>query len=432
MDLLPNLNELIPILDVNSPFYECGFNMSFADLSFQQKLQVLCDVIRQTIYPNGFPNPDNDILEMNGNCYTASKCFLNYAKKLNVGVNHRCALVRKRSFDLEDVTSIHVVALIDSEDGHTYQVDSTPFVGYKYGSVDDVTYSKLYEECVVIDDKIDKFLYRFRKIIYEDFSNNLDISKIDEIIELCSMVDTMPILKGYAALVLKIIYKHSSVPDEKEKIRVMLDKIKPCTRNNAVKLREVEEKLKIATTEWEEELNDLKSSDSSPKRQQELAINIVQENKWLNSALERYIYINGTKIRLSSINPRFFLANRYQTLIIPQIKSFDSCCFLRDVLHDSENSSIVWNYFLDLALQTEQTQLNPTLFSGVNFAKSELERLNILLSREDSGISSKARNGNVLVSSNYSEDALNFLIGYPEHQSMNKFMYPNPILVKKK
>ena len=32
---------------------------------------------------------------------------------------------------------------------------------------------------------------------------------------------------------------------------------------------------------------------------------------------------------------------------------------------------------------------------------------------------------------NYSEQSLRFLIGYPEHQVMTKFMYPNPKLVKK-
>ena len=57
--LLPNQNELKPIKN-NSLFYDCGFNEDFNKLSFKTKLQVLCDIVRQSIYPCGKPNPDND------------------------------------------------------------------------------------------------------------------------------------------------------------------------------------------------------------------------------------------------------------------------------------------------------------------------------------------------------------------------------------
>lgn len=174
MNLLPSLEELIPIVDKNNIFYECGFNVKFNNFPFQKKLQILCDIVRQSVYPNGLPNPDNDIIELNGNCYTASFCFFNYVRKLNIDVNARCALARKRLFDMDDVTTIHVVVLIDSEEGHTYQVDPTPFAGYKYGSVDDITYKGVYDEYVVIDDTINNYLYKFRKIIYDDYTNRFN------------------------------------------------------------------------------------------------------------------------------------------------------------------------------------------------------------------------------------------------------------------
>jgi len=107
MDLLPKLDELLPIQE--GVFKECGFNTNFNKLSFEKQLQVLCDIVRQSVYPNGVPNPDNDIKKMSGNCVTASYCFLDYIKSLNIGCNPRCVLARKRTFDGDDVTTTHVI-----------------------------------------------------------------------------------------------------------------------------------------------------------------------------------------------------------------------------------------------------------------------------------------------------------------------------------
>lgn len=38
MNLLPILEELIPIVDKNNIFYECGFNVKFNNFPFQKKI----------------------------------------------------------------------------------------------------------------------------------------------------------------------------------------------------------------------------------------------------------------------------------------------------------------------------------------------------------------------------------------------------------
>ena len=38
MNLLPSLEELIPIVDKNNIFYECGFNVKFNNFPFQKKI----------------------------------------------------------------------------------------------------------------------------------------------------------------------------------------------------------------------------------------------------------------------------------------------------------------------------------------------------------------------------------------------------------
>lgn len=238
MDLLPNIDELKPISNNKNIFFDCGFNTNFNDISFEQKLQILCDIVRQSIYPNGHPNPDNDLIEMNGNCYTAAYCFIDYLKKLNITIDAKPVLVRKRSFDIDEVTSIHIAVLINSKDGHIYQVDPVRFAGYKFGNVEDITYKKTYDEYVVITDEIKYILYKLRKIIYDDYISNFNANKINEYIELCEIIGTYPILKGYVAKVLKIIQKNLDNNYDKAIIQEKINIIKPCNKCNIEKINE--------------------------------------------------------------------------------------------------------------------------------------------------------------------------------------------------
>jgi len=70
--LLPNREELVPITNKKNTFYECGFNSDFDSLSFEKQLQVICDIVRQSIYVSPFPHPEEGIDNLVGNCYTAA------------------------------------------------------------------------------------------------------------------------------------------------------------------------------------------------------------------------------------------------------------------------------------------------------------------------------------------------------------------------
>ena len=48
MDLLPSLEELIPIVDNNNIFYEGDFNIKFHEVPFQKKIKILCDIVRKS------------------------------------------------------------------------------------------------------------------------------------------------------------------------------------------------------------------------------------------------------------------------------------------------------------------------------------------------------------------------------------------------
>lgn len=438
MNLLPSLDELIPIINENNVFYECNFNTNFNILSLKRKLQVLCDLVRQSIYPNGFPNPDNDIFEMNGNCYTAAFCLSKYLNELNIGRNVRCALARKRIFDVDEITTTHVVVLVDSDDGHIYQLDPTPFPGYKYGSVDDVTYKKIYEEYVVIDYSINELLYSFRKIIYEDSLHKFNRSKIHCCLELCNSIHEFPILKGYAATVLKIVKKYIDTEYEKNKIQELINSIKPYNKINTEKMIELKNKMQVYFNEWVQELRDLQHSDTDIKRQSELAIAITQERKWIDDSYEKFILINGKKTRISCVNPRFLYESHYNTIFCD---SSQSKGLLSSVI---KNKLLISGYDVNLNLSAGDLRIVPITFfrlnNKINFniipdiisvllLDSNSDNINLLNNRQINNTFFDDFSQDSVC--NYSEQSLRFLIGYPEHQVMTKFMYPNPKLVKK-
>ena len=389
IDLLPSRNELKPVMK-DSAFYECGFNIDFNKLSFENKLQVLCDIVRQSVYPSGKPDPDNDIKDMKGNCYTSSFILMNYLKELNLGSNHRCVFARKRSFDLDEVTTIHVVLLVDNE-GHTYQVDSAPFVGYKYGSVDDITYHGIYDEYVLIDRDINSLLNKYRKIIIDENYVN-----VEECIRLCNYLDEYPILKGYASLALKCIKGRITSEYDKSNINGIINKIKPYNSSNTDNVKLVKERLNKEYEKWYSELNDLVSSNTNYKRQLELLVWINQEHRWYDKSKVPLYNVNGIYYKLSAFTPRFMLDNNLSCIISD--KDYDGDC--------------VHKYYCDFT-----DKLNYIPFSNID--KGHVVLLN------------GCNTDGLLTSNNCVDSSLYFLSGYPYEMVMTKFMYPNPKLIKK-
>ena len=184
-----------------------------------------------------------------------------------------------------------------------------------------------------------------------------------------------------------------------------IDLIKPYNKNRPDKLKQLNNKLKIETGIWLEELRDLQHSNINLKRQSELAITIVQENKWIDNTYERFIKIDGEKVRLSSINPRFLYEKGYNVVLD---KLYNQVFKIRLI---DKSGFQIYEYVTDLSKPTKQLGIKPILFSYL-FREKDIE----LVSN--------------YTSNSYNESSLDFLIGYPEHQIMTRFMYPNPRLVK--
>ena len=100
IELLPNKIELSPIINDWETFYDSNFNDDFDNLDFKSKLQILVDIVRQTIMYNEYPNPLDEEQKLIGDSYSACKILVNYLHKMNIGYNYRIILT---SDSLQDI-----------------------------------------------------------------------------------------------------------------------------------------------------------------------------------------------------------------------------------------------------------------------------------------------------------------------------------------
>ncbi len=458
-NLLPNIKELKPIIDSNSTFYDCGFNNEFDLLTEEQKLQIICDIVRQTIFPTPFPNPEMDLRDLKGNCTTASLIAKEYLEKSNLCKNIKFVMARKRKFDPDDIVSIHTMLLIEGNDGCIYQFDSTPFVGYKFGKVENIN-NRFYEEYTEVTDEMRYFLDMFKEIIYLNSINKIDLNKIDFYVNICLESLQYKSLNAYCGNALKCLMKYIIDVDKKSKIECLVKRLRPYSKTNIPKKEYQKELLKKQVSIWEEELEDLKTSNKNLKRQLELSQNIIQELKMLYPEYERERVINDRKMKLSFINPRVLYEYGLNTIMIKTSAYYLGC---EDIIKSTFTNQYhsTGEYSVNLSLKTEQTGIKPLLFShplGETCIRSLSGKSTVLLIEADpKTILNQKRelrenfckdmwnkeviwlDGEPIIwdpfvtnlihgTDNASEAALHYLIAYPEHQNMTRFMYPNPKL----
>lgn len=459
--LLPNKEELIPIMDEKNTFYECGFNKDFDLLSFEKQLQIICDLVKQTIYASPFPHPVEGINNLVGNCYTAAYVSKKYLEKLKIVKNVKIVFGRARIFEPEDDTTIHLLNLVEDENGTVYQFDATPFVGYCMGKVRKIS-KPIYQEYVEVDSELEFFVKMFIEIIYNEHNGLLTTKKINYYLKIIDMASNYDILRGYCAKCLKILSKYLT-GYEKENVLLLASQLKKYSKLNKEEYRKRIDVINKEIYKWEEELFDLKLSNSNIKRQLELASNIIQEKKMFDPSFERYANISGVQFRLSFINPRVLRELLLNTIMIKPSAYFVK----KDKIIREEmlfNNLYYGEYNIDLSKVTEQTGIKPMLFShplGEEYIRSMMGNSTILLVNDAAdNLNKKKRklrnelcndmwnkqikwidNENILwhpfvtnlihSADDYSESALHYLIGYPEHQAMTRFMYPNKKLVRK-
>ena len=174
--LLPKIDDLEPIVDSRQTFSETPFIRDFYKLNDDEKLQILADIVRQTMIYEEIPNPLIEKELLIGDDYTSSKIFIDYLKSLNLFNDAQFVLVSNRkNIDIDSFYDCHFSVLVNGINNKTYLVDTTPDIGYGFGEVNELSNRDLYNKYIVLDSNIINIIdiirddmYDIRKGIYND------------------------------------------------------------------------------------------------------------------------------------------------------------------------------------------------------------------------------------------------------------------------
>ena len=459
---LPSIDELKPITNEWNTFYKCGFNKEFNSLTFIQKLQIVNDLVRQTIKPASYPNPSTELLDLVGDCHTAANAVIEYLKYLNIGKNIRYVMCRQKPYEIEDVVTRHAAVLVDDDFGNTYFVDATPFVGYMFGKVVKLGKETPYKDIQEISGIKMKYLRYFRQFLYEYKNPNI-FNKGTSIFECKKIIYEaikFPIFYGMICKCLSIISKESTDEKEKNYIRHLIKKLNPNKQTQTPERTLIKKNLLMTQiVNWKKELLELQKNNSNERRQLELAQWIFQETKLLDDSYEVYVNIGQPNNRISNLTPRVFLEEGLNVFFIkPSAYFINKQYEIMEMI--KKNFEIVYIHKGNLTTPMPLTNLVPinyihthgdmfnTPMNGttdiitVKGAAKTLRKFKKVIREQFSPINENKKviwaNKEIVWDSNVfncihstdnpMEACLHFQAFCPEQQLLTKFMYPNPVL----
>lgn len=454
--LLPKIDDLEPIVDSRQTFSETPFIRDFYKLDDDEKLQILADIVRQTMIYEKIPNPLIEKKLLIGDDYTSSKIFIDYLKSLNLFDDTQLVLVSNRkNIDINNYYDCHFSVLVNGINNKTYLVDVTPDIGYGFGEVNNLSNRDLYNKYIVLDsndiniiDIIRNDIYNISKGIYND--KQIDNYKIIRKFFSNKVFDGI-LLKYYNCVYMSNFDKLKSI------MKIDFHDRVDCINNTYLQ----NELYKTKTIQnWQELLKKLVVESNNLKEQQRIAQYICSELK-----LSRTIEINGNLIKLNHITPRLLWENEYNVVIIK------SSAFLMGIQASCEDyviskrKDIISSYMCNMG-EKNMFGLRPMAYFHPHGLKYEFQMNGpnkvVLVSENAKELNERKHyirdnstriiqnhlvnwfngekvlwdtnlNTNLVHSTDDAVEAsIHLLSGYPEYQSFTRFNYPNPVLRKEK
>lgn len=432
--ILPSIDELIPITIDSKTFSGSVLNKDFTLLSFKDKLQVLNDIVRQSMIYTENVNPLSETDTLIGDDYTAALISKSYLNELNIGKNIRLAFARGTKFDNNIVK---VVLLVDD-----YLFDATPKVGYKYGYVSLSKY--VYQEYEVIEGELEIIFNKLRSINFILDNSSVSNEELREYISFLNYSIKYDVLTTY----INKIY---------DKINLKYDYNLVFNKRSEYDTIKMLKQAKI----WSAELKDLINSDKDYKRQIELAQNITLLQNIINST-DSPICDIGRKIKMSELTPRVFLETGLSLVMIkPSAYIFNWENEVKERFLEGKYNE-VGKYFKSLSSETDLGLVPMKMFHphGYKYIREMTGPTEIFLlerTASDVGrIKKKLRqeykirvNGDEVMwfdnklikwnpiclnfahsSDDPCEACMGYTVFYPEYQVMTRFMYPNPLIIE--
>lgn len=475
--LLPKNYDLEPIEDENGTFSDCYFNDKFEDLSFESKLRVVCDLIRQSSLPEYYADPSTDVEELTGDCFTMSKATIQYLKYLNVGSKYEYVMVNRRPFDpIDKQYAKHAIVIVSDENGERWQVDSSTWMAYGFGTVSKegtdeqiiLDYETITDNDSLIIDKIKEMRFRIHR------GDILSGDEISDYLNFISEAETGHLIgfagEAYASLAsytgdltMKTFYADKAIkldPFRGGNESLIQYATSPELFYEARKL--LADSVIKQCNIWQSELDELVERGCDLERQLLLSQWIVNEKQFNGLVPPEKININGRNYPLTSITPRLLMELGLNTVIIkPSAYYLGVDSTVREAIR---KKGIAAKYDMDPTLPTRLSGITPLLFShslGDRYHRACSGRNTVLLVSDDAedlheikatlrkSLGRYILNRSVIWSDgqpidwhpyymnyihttdNPPEAAMHLLMGFPELSVMNRWMYPSPTLVNK-
>ena len=454
--LLPDIEELKPIVDSRLTFSGTPFIREFYKLNEIEKIQILVDIVKQTMIYNPLPNPDLEKKCLIGDDYTASLVFIDYVKSLKLFKDIQLVLVsNKKNIDIDNYYDCHFSILVKDINNREYIVDATPNIGYGIGEVNDLSNRDLYNKYIVVDEQLKTIIDMIRRDMY-DIENHIYSSKQIDNYKNIRKVLSRDIFNGLLLKYYNCIM-NSEYNSFKEIIRIDFhDKI-----NYINDISSKNDLNKISVTKClYDSLRNITKTNSDYEQQQKLAQLICSEAK-----IKKTININGVEVELNHITPRLLWEYGYNVVILKSssyLAGISASCEdyvipKRDKIINSYMSNLgeknTYNlrpmaYFHPHGLKYEFQMNGPNKIILVNDKQDVLNKRKHYL-REN--MTKKIQNhfvrwfngekimwdtnlntNLVHVTDDATEASIHLLAGYPEYQAFTRFNYPNPVLRKEK
>lgn len=440
-NILPRyIKELTPISGNRNTFGENTFRNPYNELTFEQKLKVAVDLVRQSILYCEIPNPQLEMITLSGDSYTACCILKDYLIQNNLGKHHTICFVEGKKYEIIDMPSTHFILLVSDYNDNWFQLDPSPMVDYKCGQVESYS-NKWYKICLPIENKKEEYLKEIRQSIFQTkFLHKNSASRAYEMAY--EMMDKYNLFSGY--------YEMLCLMTGNLKQGINIEKIR--ATNKPV----LEHELESLTSQ----LIELQKYNVSLERQLSLIQDIHRIEIELERASESKILINDKIINISNLTPRLFYSLKLNTVMIKPSSFY--------INKDEEFAKIMQgekkmsnNYFTNMG-DTSKYGIPLMKFfhpDGYKYCDEMNGLCNIFLVNEPTevllnrkrairkeyaslyeGKTVKWFNGKELKwtslgmnmvhsSDNSCEACCNFQSIFPESQLMTRFMYPNPKLI---
>lgn len=455
-NLLPKVDDLKTIVDSRETFSESPLTKDFKLLSENDQLQVLADIVRQTMKYDKYSNPDYDLDLLVGDDYTSSKVFINYLNDL--GLYHSAFLVicgSREEIDIDGFNKSHFAVMVEDINNKKYLVDTTPDIGYSFGEVKNLHEDKVYTSFVIVNSEIDEFINVIRKTMYE-ISNGV---YKPEHIELFKTYKKYFYRECFNGLLLK--YNECIDTSKFTELQIIFNN-EFNNKINELKMLEQENNIykKEVLVKWKEQLKLLLEHSKDNKAQQKIAQRIIGE-----SDTHLSINIFGEEINLNNLTPRFFWDNGCNVVLIKPSSFLVGVSASAIEYMIPDRRKIITSYDANLGERSE-LGLRPMCYfhpHGMKYQQQMLGPSRIILVQDNAKILNDRKhyirrnyankiNGNYVTwfdgskllwdtdlntnlvhsTDDASETCIHFLAGHPEYQMFTRYNYPNPVLRKVK